>query len=83
MNESHQVLLGKRFSQKTDGAITQGLGFGGLIFVGGDEDQGNYPAGILHVILDIQAGHAGHLDIQHHTIYRLRLGQVRQQRLPG
>ena len=83
MNESHQVLFGKRFSQKTDGAITQGLGFGGLIFVGGDEDQGNNPAGMFHVILDIKAGHVWHFNIQHHTIYRLRLGQVRQQRLPG
>jgi hypothetical protein len=82
-DQAHQGLICKRFSQKADGSGSQGMFFDPLFFVGRNKNNRHVYSGTVHVILDLQAGHPGHLHVDHQTIRIMRAAQGRQKLLAG
>ena len=68
----HQLLIRKGFLQETNSSVSQGLFFNALFLVGGYENNRHVQTDPVHVLLDFQAIHSGHLYIDHQAIHLLR-----------
>jgi hypothetical protein len=82
-DQSDQRLIHERFSQKAYGSGAHGFFFDPLFRESGDENYGHIHPGPVHALLNLQAGHAGHLYVDHGAIHIMRPAQGRQKLFAG
>jgi hypothetical protein len=82
-DQAHHGFVRKWFSQESDCSGFQGLFFDPLFLVCGDENDRHIHAGAVHVLLNLQTAHPGHLHVDYRAIRIGWIAEGRKELLAG
>ncbi len=82
-DQTHQSFIGEGFSQKAGRSVFKSPFFNALLLVGRDKNNRQIHSRAPHLLLNLKAGHPGHLHVDHRTIRIMRTSQNRQEFLAG